>query len=243
MPESAPRLRKTGRRTRYAKSRNGDITTWIGAKEGDHVTLLPGPVPLNDWNEPDALDGEPRWWLDFISAPLNLVTPLPADAAERKALLRRAMSDIFIQGTDPTDEEYAAFVGDKSPQALTSFAERLFHRAGGHTWAGQLTSGPTKFRVLTADPDAAKKTARRTEAGDGKAKIGRTEAQPVGKLRSADRTRKYELGGNTGGRQILRAEPLNSEASEKPKVNSRRSDTPTYLGAYVSKIALTERLR
>jgi beta-lactamase regulating signal transducer with metallopeptidase domain len=137
--------------------RNEDITTWIGAKEGDAVTLLPGPLPLNDWNEPTALDGQPRWWLDFIRARLHLATPLPDDAAERKALLRRAMGDLFIQGTDPTDEEYAAFVGDKSPQALTSVAERLFHRAGVHAWAGPLTSGPTKFRVLAADPDAAKK--------------------------------------------------------------------------------------
>jgi hypothetical protein len=136
--------------------RNADITTWIGAKEGDDVTLLPGPVPLNDWNEPTALDGEPRWWLDFINARLNLVTPLPADAAERKELLRRAMWDVFLQGTDPTDEEYAVFVGDKSPQALTSLAERLVRRAGVHAWAGPLTSGPTKFRVLAADTDATK---------------------------------------------------------------------------------------
>jgi beta-lactamase regulating signal transducer with metallopeptidase domain len=144
---------------------NLDITTWIGAKEGDVVTLLPGPVPLNDWNEPTALDGEPRWWLDFINARLYLATPLPADALERKELLRKATWDIFIQGSDPTEEEYAAFVGDKSPQALASLAERLAHRDGLHTWSGPLTSGPTKFRVL-AEPDAAKKPGAQKPAAE-----------------------------------------------------------------------------
>jgi hypothetical protein len=136
--------------------KNADIASWIGAKDGDDVTLTPGALPLKDWNESDAMDGEPRWWLDFITARLNLVTPLPADAAERKELLRQAMWDIFLQGTDPTEQETAAFLADNSPLALTNLAERMVHRAAVRVWAGPLQSGATKFRVLPADPKAPK---------------------------------------------------------------------------------------
>src|SRR5204862_3729385 len=40
----------------------------IDAKAGDDVTFTPDAVPLGDGNEKPALDGEPRWWLDFIKA-------------------------------------------------------------------------------------------------------------------------------------------------------------------------------
>jgi hypothetical protein len=143
---------------------HADIATWIGAKEGDEVTLLPGPVPLQDWNEPTALDGEPRWWLDFITARLALVTPLPADAAERRELLDRAMADLFLQNVNPTDEETAAFLSDTTPRALTNLAERIFHRPGVHAWAGPLQSGATTFRVLPADPKAPKPPERSAPA-------------------------------------------------------------------------------
>jgi beta-lactamase regulating signal transducer with metallopeptidase domain len=131
-----------------------DIGSWIGAKAGDEVTLTPGPLPLFDWNESPTPSGEPRWWLDFITARLNLATPLPADAAERTALLRQVMADLFLQNVRPTDEETALFVKDTSPQALTNLAERIFHRPGVHAWAGPLQSGPTKFRVAAEQRDA-----------------------------------------------------------------------------------------
>jgi beta-lactamase regulating signal transducer with metallopeptidase domain len=136
---------------------SADIASWIGAKAGDEVTLTPGPLPLFDWNESPAPDGEPRWWLDFITARLNLATPLPADPAERKALLRQVMADLFLQNVYPTDEETDAFLKDTSPQALANLAERIFHRPGVRAWSGPLQSGPTKFRVAAADPNAAKR--------------------------------------------------------------------------------------
>jgi beta-lactamase regulating signal transducer with metallopeptidase domain len=138
---------------------SADIASWIGAKAGDELTLTPGPLPLFDWNESPAPSGEPRWWLDFITARLNLATPLPADAAERTALLRQAMADLFLQNVSPTEEEIAAFVKDISPQALANLAERIFHRPDVHAWAGPLQSGPTKFRVAAADPAGAKRAA------------------------------------------------------------------------------------
>jgi len=136
--------------------KNADIATWIGAKEGDRVTLTPGVLPLHDWNEVEVLDGEPRWWLDFITARLNLVAPLPADPAERKELLNQAMSDLFRQDIQPTETETTAFLRDTSPQALTNLAMRLHHRTDLRAWAGPLRSGPTRFRVLPADPKAPK---------------------------------------------------------------------------------------
>jgi beta-lactamase regulating signal transducer with metallopeptidase domain len=138
---------------------NADIASWIGAKAGDEVTLTPGPLPLFDWNESPEPAGEPRWWLDFITARLSLATPLPNDSAERRALLRQAMADLFLQNVNPTEEETAAFLKDDSPQALANLAERIFHRPGVHAWAGPLQSGPTKFRVAAADPNAAKRAA------------------------------------------------------------------------------------
>jgi beta-lactamase regulating signal transducer with metallopeptidase domain len=143
----------------YHDFKDADIASWIGAKEGDEVTLTPGVVPLNDWNEAAVLDGEPRWWLDFIMARLNLATPLPTDAAERRALLNKVMADITLMHTRPTEEEIAAFVADTSPRALANLAERIFHRPGLHAWAGPLQSGSTKFRVAGADPRGAKPAA------------------------------------------------------------------------------------
>ena len=43
------------------------VGSWVEAKEGDEVTFTPDSVPASDWNEPPPLDGEPGWWLDFIS--------------------------------------------------------------------------------------------------------------------------------------------------------------------------------
>lgn len=135
---------------------NTRVGSWIEAKAGDEVTVTTGAVPLYDWNEDTTvLDGEPRWWLDFITARLQRTLPIPADKDERERLLDRAVRDLF--GTAPTAEEIAAFVADRESTALDSLAKRLFHRPDLLAWAGPLTSAPTKFRVLAADPDAAKK--------------------------------------------------------------------------------------
>jgi hypothetical protein len=138
---------------------SADIASWIGAKAGDEVTLTPGPLALFDWNESPAPAGEPRWWLDFITARLSRVTPLPADAVERRALLRQVIADLFLQNVSPTEEETATFLKDTSPQALANLAERIFHRPGVHAWAGPLQSGSTKFRVAAADPAGARRGA------------------------------------------------------------------------------------
>ena len=67
-------------------------------------------------------------------------------------MLYRIAMELF--GTPVSD---AAFLADLEPTALDSLVKRLFHLPGLHAWSGPLTSGPTRFRVLPADPDAAKK--------------------------------------------------------------------------------------
>lgn len=134
---------------------NTRVGSWIDAKEGDDVTFKPAVVPLSDWNEEAPQGGEPRWWLDFIKARLARHLPFPADAEARKLVLYRIAMELF--GTPVSAEINAAFVADREPTALDSLAERLFHRPGLHAWAGPMTSGPTKFRVLPVDPDAAKR--------------------------------------------------------------------------------------
>jgi hypothetical protein len=137
----------------YHNFKNADIASWIGAKEGDDVTLTPGPVPLCDWNEAAVPSGEPHWWLEFLTARLNLARPLPANAAERSALLDRVLSEFFHSA--PTAEETAAFLADREPTALDSLAKRLARRPGITPVSGSLTSGTTRFRVLPADTAAA----------------------------------------------------------------------------------------
>jgi hypothetical protein len=147
---------------------NTRVGSWIDAKAGDDVTFTPDAVPLNDGNEDLALDGEPRWWLDHISARLSRHLPFPADADARLRLLHCVAIEVL--GTSVSKEMNDAFVADTTPTALDSLAKRLFHRPGLHAWAGPLTSGPTKFRVLPADPDAAKKP--RTASNPGRYTLG-----------------------------------------------------------------------
>jgi hypothetical protein len=132
------------------------VGSWVEAKVGDDVTFTPAPVSVNGKDGAGLSNfSESRWWLDFITDRLRRDMPLPADAPERGRLLDRAMRDLF--GTAPTPEETAAFVSDRAPDALGALAHRLARREGISSFSGSLSSGPTKFRVLRVDPDAAKK--------------------------------------------------------------------------------------
>jgi beta-lactamase regulating signal transducer with metallopeptidase domain len=170
-----------GRNTNADDWQNVRVGSWIEAKAGDEVTLTTSPLPLFDWNEKPQTDGSNRWWLDFITARLARERPLPADAAERKRLLYHVAMDLF--GTPLDAEVTEAFVADRGPDALESLAKRLANRPGVTPYAGSLTSGPTKFRVLPADPDAAKRP--RTANNPGRYTLGDNAAlvvvrRPVG---------------------------------------------------------------
>ena len=71
----------------------------------------------------------------------------------------------------PTAEETAAFIADRfsRPRSIRWRSASL-HRPGLTPFTGALTSGPTKFRVLPADPDAAKKP--RTASNPGRYTLG-----------------------------------------------------------------------
>jgi beta-lactamase regulating signal transducer with metallopeptidase domain len=148
---------------------NTRVGSWVEAKEGDEVTVTTAPVPLCDWNENPQPGGESRWWLDFIAMRLSRRLPLPADADERARLLDRMAVEFFR--TPVGEEEFAAFVPDRDPAPLDSLSHRLAKRTDLVTpFTGSLQSAPTTFRVLPADPDAAKRP--RTASNPGRYALG-----------------------------------------------------------------------
>ncbi len=148
----------------------GGVNSSIEAKAGDEVTLTTGPVRLSDATDISEPGHAPRWWLDLIKARLARRAPLPADAEERTRLLYRLALELF--GTPVDEEETAAFVADRDAGALDSLAKRLARRTEVAPFTGSLQSGPTKFRVLPADPDAAKRP--RTVSNPGWYRLGDT---------------------------------------------------------------------
>ena len=114
-----------GRREEYGDGdrRFNYVGSWIDARSGDEVTLTPGPVPAKVHQEPDQVDGTPGWWPKWIAERLSRELPLPVSAEERMRILDRVTDYLF--GTAPTAEEIAAFVEDRSPDALESLQQRL----------------------------------------------------------------------------------------------------------------------
>lgn len=132
--------------------RNTRVGTWIHAAEGADVTFTPDAVTISgsDGRQRDVKDEV--WWLTFITERLQRDAPLPDNDNERKQILDRAVGELF--GTPPTADEIKTLLADKSPDALTSLAERLTERTGTRSVYGSLQSGPTSFQVLPVDPDA-----------------------------------------------------------------------------------------
>ncbi|HWB03808.1 MAG TPA: M56 family metallopeptidase [Verrucomicrobiales bacterium] len=147
------------------------VGSWVEAKAGDEVTITTIPFPIGftdqDPQEVRSLDAS-AWWTGFIKYHLTQDLPIPADPAERKHLVYRAGMELF--GTPLSTKEIDSFVNDRSPNAIDNLAKLLAQRTDTRPAAGTLVSGPTKFRVLPADPDAAKKP--RTVSGAGQHLIG-----------------------------------------------------------------------
>lgn len=161
-----------GKNTNEEDWQNTRVGSWIDAKAGDEVTFTPGAEDLSesDMFEAPPLKSGPDWWPHFIAARLALELPLPADPADRTRLLDRAVRELF--GTAPTAEETAAFLADRNPNALDTLSKRLAQRTGITPFSGTLKSGPTTFRVLPVDPNAAKKP--RTASNPGHYTLGAT---------------------------------------------------------------------
>jgi hypothetical protein len=139
-------------------ARNKDLEDWshvrvgnsIFANEGDEIVFKPGAVTLSgDHNE----KSDPDWWVKFITERIERDAPLPADAKEREVVLFRVIADLF--GNSPTPEEAAAFLADKSPDAVSNLARLLSTRTWHKSVTGSIKSGDTQFRVLPVDSDAA----------------------------------------------------------------------------------------
>lgn len=132
--------------------RNTRVGTWIHAKAGDEVTFTPDAVTIsgNDGRRQEVKDSE--WWVTFISQRLKRDAPLPNDNPERTRILDRVVQDLF--GTSPTEDEIKTLLADKSPDVVTSLAQRLAERKGTTSVYGELQSGPTTFRVLHIDSEA-----------------------------------------------------------------------------------------
>lgn len=85
---------------------------------------------------PEARRAEwPRSALDhFILASLEKQNLQPAQAADKRALIRRATFDLW--GIPPSPEDVAAFLGDESPDAFEKVVERLLASPlYGERWA------------------------------------------------------------------------------------------------------------
>jgi hypothetical protein len=91
--------------------------------------------------------------------------------------------DLF--GEAPTPEEIAAFIADDAPTAQVKLEKRLADRPGMAPFTGTLPPGDIQFRVLAADPDAAKKP--RVATGPGYFILGDNQRLQVERTRSGYR--------------------------------------------------------
>ena len=137
----------------------GAVGAIIEAKEGETVTLSHSvDAGTGGWTQPND------HWLATIAGRVANEAPMPASAADREQLIRRVTLDIF--GVAPTAEEIAAFTADNTPDALAKLTARLQTQPRIEPFTGKLPTGETKFRVLAADPNAAK--APRTATAPGR---------------------------------------------------------------------------
>ena len=158
-----------GANTNSEDWQNTSVASWVEAKAGDQVTFTSGPVPICDWGEePPAGDGPQdgdgtRWWLDFITARLARLRPLPADAAERKRLLVLVADELF--GAPPIVEETIPFVRDRRRAALDTLAKRLARHPGLMACSGSLTFRPDGIPRLTRRSRRRETPAHREQPG------------------------------------------------------------------------------
>jgi beta-lactamase regulating signal transducer with metallopeptidase domain len=163
----------------------GAVGAIIEAKEGETVTLSHSvDAGTGGWTQPDDL------WLATIAGRVANEAPMPASAADREQLIRRVTLD--LTGVAPTPEEIAAFTVDNTPDALAKLTARLQTQPRIEPFAGKLPTGETKFRVIAAEPNAAK--APRTANAPGRYVLGDGVHLQVRQLTEGDkRTNSAEI--------------------------------------------------
>lgn len=132
-----------------------NVGCWIEAKLDDDVTFTPAKVPVTfqTWQNNEGRKESTTVWQEMITVRVAQESPMPATAADRELLLRRVTKSLL--GTTPSAAEIAQFVGDNTPEALAKLTARLQAAAAPLHFAGELTSGVTKFRVTAAVPKKA----------------------------------------------------------------------------------------
>ncbi len=131
------------------------VGCWFEAKLNDEVTFTPAKVLVSfrTWENDEGPKDSTTVWREMIAARVAQESPMPAAAADREQLLRRVTTDLL--GTKPTAKEIATFTADDAPDALAKLTARLQITAGAMHFAGELSSGTTKFRVTAAVPKKA----------------------------------------------------------------------------------------
>lgn len=147
----------------------GSVGAVIEAKVGDAVSLSHSvDTAEGGWSRPDDPKDPMELWKKTIAERIANEAPMPASAADREQLIRRVTRDIF--GEPPGAEEIATFTADETPDALAKLTGRLQAKQRIGPFSGKLPTGETKFRVIAADPNAAK--APRTANAPGRYVLG-----------------------------------------------------------------------
>jgi hypothetical protein len=146
----------------FSTARIGAI---IEAKEGDEVSLSQTVDAAQGikFSRPGDPEDAAELWRKQIAERVAQEAPMPAAAADRAQLIRRVMLD--LSGVPPTPEEIAAFTADAAPGALDRLVEKIVAKPRVEPWTGKLPTGTTKFRVIAADPNAAKAPRTANEPG------------------------------------------------------------------------------
>jgi len=169
----------------YVEERStGSVGAWIEVKEGDEVRFSStvdasreGWTGLDDPKDPVEL------WKLVVRKRVEREAPLPSTDADRELLLRRVTQGLF--GESPTSEELASFVADSAADALETLVTRLQARPRIESFVGKLPTGEIIFRVIAADPNAAK--APRTANSPGRYVLGDQAHLLVSQLTESDR--------------------------------------------------------
>lgn len=143
----------------------GNLGVIIEAKAGDEVSFFCTVDAAEGitFRRPDDPVEQAERWKKQVAERLASEAPLPQNAADREQLIRRAMLD--LTGVAPTTEEIEQFVADPSPEALENLIARIQALKPIDPWTGKLPTGITKFRVIAADPNAAKRPRMATTPG------------------------------------------------------------------------------
>ncbi len=147
----------------------GSVGAVIEATAGQTVRFSSEVDAINEgWMRPNDPKDPTELYLKNIADRIALEAPLPKSTADRELLIVHATQNLF--GQSPTEAEVAMFTTDVAPDALEKLTARLQAKPRPIPFSGKLQTGETTFKVLPADPNAAK--APRTATGPGRYVLG-----------------------------------------------------------------------